>query len=167
MLIFIKGAKRLKTFLIQQTTLLKNNFEISDEFGQLLLKTEGNVGGLVGLRNKVYDATTNQEIAFIKQRFGQYKFDIFQNEKLVATVKKSWLSLGKRYIVDGINWEVKGQLVKHQYTIAEKNGTIIAECKKSFSFKDKFEVSIIKDSQDPILVFLVIIALDSIINQMS
>lgn len=156
-------------FYLKQKSLLKNNFEITDVNEQIVYRTDANIGGLVGLRSKILDANTSEELAFVKQRFGRYVYDIYQNEVVVATIKKRWFSAKGRYIIEGLNWEMKGtKLLSHSYILTDNNGIDIAEFnKKRLAINDSFELDIHDESQNISLVLAVIIAFDSIIDQLS
>lgn len=156
-------------YFLKQTAVFKNNFDITDENDQLVYTVKGNVGGLVGLRSSICSADGETELVTIKQRFSQYKFDIKQNEYIVATVKKQWLSVKGKYIIEGLDWEMVGSsFIKHEYSIVNRNGDPIATLyKQGLTLNDKFAVDIIDSTENPALIFAVILALDAIIDQVS
>lgn len=156
-------------YFLKQTAVFKNNFDITDENDQLVYTVKGNVGGLVSLRSSICSADGETELITIKQRFSQYKFDIKQNEYIVATVKKQWLSVKGKYIIEGLDWEMVGSsFIKHEYSIVNRNGDSIATLyKQGLTLNDKFAVDIIDSTEKPALIFAVILALDAIIDQVS
>lgn len=155
-------------YLKQDGGLLKNSFTIYREDESVAYISKGNIGGLVGLRNHLYDATGTTELAFIKQRLGRYVFDVFVDGQIVATVRKKFFSLRSKYTVDVVDWSITGKVLFHDYTFTNANGEqIVRVAKKAFHIADTFEASIVDEQQNPVVVLAVILALDAAINQTS
>ncbi|MFU2163302.1 LURP-one-related family protein [Streptococcus pluranimalium] len=153
-------------FYLKQTSLFKNNFEIRNEDEELVYLVKGNVGGFVGLRSSIHDAKDDSELATIRQRFSQYKFDIKKGDQLLATVKKKWLALRTTCEIDGVDWQMTGKFLKRrEYDIVDKQGQAVARVSQNLSFKDSFEVDIANISLDPVLVLGVVLSLDAVIDQ--
>lgn len=156
----------MKFYLKQDGGLLKNSFTVYREDESVAYVSKGNIGGLVGLRNHIYDATGTEELAFIKQRMGRYVFDVFVDGQVVATVRKKFFSLRSKYTVDVLGWGITGKALFHDYTFVDASGEkVVQVAKKAFRIEDTFEADIVDDKQDPVVVIAVILAMDAAINQ--
>lgn len=150
-----------------QEGVLNNSFSVYNDAEELVYSIKGNIGMFTGTRSHLYDATGTKELAFIKQRFAQYKWDVIIDGQVVATVVKKWFSPKSKYRIEGINWQATGRLLFHEYTITDQAGAPVAELhKKAFRMTDSFEVALAEETpQQEILVLAVIVAIDAAIGQ--
>lgn len=156
----------MKLYMTQDTGTLKNNFSIYNEAEELLYRIKGNVGMWTGTRSYIYNADETQELAFIKQRFSQYKWDVIIDGQTVATISKKWFSPRSKYKIAGLDWGVTGRLLFHEYTITDKEGQTVAQLhKKAFRLSDSFEIDMADNQNNPIIVLGVVTAIDAAIGQ--
>ncbi|MET3557328.1 uncharacterized protein YxjI [Streptococcus rupicaprae] len=158
----------MKLYMTQDKGTLKNNFTIYNESEELLYRVKGNIGMFTGTRSSIYNSDETQEVAFIKQRFAQYKWDVIIGGQTVATISKKWFSPRSKYKVEILDWQITGRLLFHDYKITDNRDNMIAQLqKKAFRLSDSFEISLDNPEQDALLVVAVVVAIDAAIGQTS
>lgn len=151
---------------MKQTAVLKQEFDISNENDEILYKVKGNIG-FWGRKSHIYDGKGERELAFIKQRPNTWKFDVKINDEVVATVKKKLFSFTTKIDIEPLNWTVKGKfkLFERNYTLTDGDNVNIANIKKSLSLTDAFEVDVLDEKTDILLIISIVMAIDSILDQ--
>lgn len=91
------------------------------------------------------------------------KFFVEVNGSEIAQIKKKLTFLKPKYVVEGLDWEVEGNFLAHDYSITE-NGNVIASIHKRWmSWGDSFELDI-SDGADEVAALAVILAIDAVMD---
>ena len=106
-----------------------------------------------------------REVAMIQQKLLSLlpKFFIFKNGEQVAEIKKKMSLLKAKYTVEGLGWEVNGNILDHDYIITDGIGEIVRLHKVWLSWGDSFELDIVRDV-DETLVLAVVLAIDCVMQ---
>ena len=81
-----------------------------------------------------------------------------------VSLKKKFTLLEQKYLVDGTDWTVKGEITDHSYTITDSKGNRIGEINKEFfTFTDCFHISA-EASTDDLIVLGITIAIDAVLD---
>jgi uncharacterized protein YxjI len=149
----------------QQMFSIGDDFWIENGAGQRAFRIDGKA--LRIRKTLVLEAPNGQELYAIKEKLVTIR-DVMTIERAgetVATVKKALFTpLRERYDVEferGGKWQVKGNIVDHQYEIEVDGGGAIAEVgKKWFRVRDTYGVKV-APGQDDALVLAVAVVVDS------
>ena len=149
----------MKLYMRQKIFSIKDKFIIKDADGADKYFVEGKLIS-VGKKLTVFDKEQN-EIALVKQKVVSLlpKFIVEIGGEEVATISKKFTILKHKYIIDGPNWEVQGDMLGHDYSIIENGVPVAIIHKKWMSFGDSFEVDI-PDETKEILAISVVLAID-------
>jgi uncharacterized protein YxjI len=149
----------------QQMFSIGDDFWIENGAGQRAFRVDGKA--LRIRKTLVLEAPNGQELYTIKEKLVSVRdvMTIERGDATVATVKKALISpLRERYDVEferGGKWQVKGNIVDHQYEIEVDGGGTIAEVgKKWFRVRDTYGVKVVP-GQDDALVLAVAVVVDS------
>ncbi len=99
--------------------------------------------------------------ATIRQRLSLLvpKYDVFIGGTKRATVKRR-LTLGASYSINGIDWEVIGDVPAHNYRMSDLNGNVIMHLtKKKNVWGDNYEVDI-ANSKDELLSLCIALSIE-------
>ncbi len=150
-------------YMKQKVFSFKDKAAIKDENGTDKYYIEGKVFSL-GKKLHIYDMDGN-EIAFIKQVVPTLmpKFAVEIGGEEVARIVKKISFLKPKYVVEGLGWEVRGDILSHDYTIVDGDRTIVSIHKKWMAWGDTFELDIESD-RDEVLVLAVVLAIDAVMD---
>ena len=76
---------------------------------------------------------------------------------------KEFTILRPKYRIEGLNWEVKGDLFDHDYQIIENGREIVRIHKVWFSWGDSYELDI-ADGANEEMVLAVVLAIDCVLD---
>ncbi|MBQ7598249.1 MAG: LURP-one-related family protein [Clostridia bacterium] len=153
----------MKLYIKQKVFSLKDRFTVKNANGEDCYFVEGKLVS-IGQKKTLTDAAGN-ELATIRQKVLAImpKFIVEMDGKEVAWIKKKFTFLKPKYVVEGLDWDVEGNFLAHDYTIAE-HGKVIANIhKKWMAWGDTFELDI-NDNADEVMALAVILAIDSVID---
>lgn len=153
----------MRLYLKQKVFSWKDKFSVKNSDGDDLYFVEGKVIS-VGKKLRIYNAE-GDELAFVKQKVVALtpKFLVEIDGRDVAQIVKKVTLFKPKYIVKGPDWEVKGDLFSHDYTIIDKNRPIITIHKKWMSWGDTFELEV-EDGTDTVTALAVVLAIDAVMD---
>lgn len=153
----------MKLYMKQKVFSFKQDFNIYDENQQPVFHVKGKLFSW-GRQLSIQNATTGEELAFIKQRVFNFltKMDIFREDQLVATVAQKFTFFKPSFEIREIGWEIEGDFWGYNYVIKEDKGNEIAHIRqKVFAWSDTFEFEIDETEVDVVTVMAVILAIDA------
>lgn len=150
-----------KLYIKQKLFNIKQDFYIKDENGQDVYQIDGkllNIGRKVILKDNLGNelAVIQQEILHIMPHY-----NIWINDKKIATVRKKFTILRPQYLIDDIGWTIQGDVLTLNYSINDGNQEIAKINKKIVAMSDTYEVIIERD-QDEIAIIAVVMAIDAV-----
>lgn len=151
----------MKLYIKQKVFSWGDKFTIKDETGQDRYFVEGEVFSF-GKKLHIYNIS-GQEVAFIKQEVWSWmpRFYVFCGDRHVAEIKKAFTFLLPKYTIDGLNWEINGSFMAHDYQITQNGNPIVSIRKEWMTWGDSYELNI-SDPQDEILALSVVLAIDCV-----
>jgi len=148
----------------QKMLSIGDDFWIEDNAGRQAFKVDGKA--LRVRQTLQLEDPTGRELYKIQEKMLHIRdtMEIEGPSGRVATIKKALITpLRERYDVDfasGGSWRVQGNIVDHEYRIEGDGGQIAEVGKKWFRVRDTYGVEI-SPGQDPAMVLMVTIAIDS------
>lgn len=151
----------MKLYIKQKVFTWADKFTIKDEYGQDRYYVEGEVFTF-GKKLHIYNRN-NQEVAFIKQEVWSFmpRFYVFCGDRQVAEINKSFTFLLPKYTIDGLNWEIDGSFMAHDYQITHNGNLIVSIRKEWMTWGDSYELNI-SDPRDEILALSVVLTIDCV-----
>ncbi|MBF0780173.1 hypothetical protein IR114_03615 [Granulicatella sp. 19428wC4_WM01] len=149
----------------QKALSLMQNFNIYDEHEQPVYTIKGNFS-LIGRKLHLYQANTDNELAYFKESFSFFmpSFNIYIQDTLVASIKQEWSFLKPKFTIEALGWLIKREDLC-EYTIYDKNQSVIATIKKRFfSWTDTFELHI-PNPEHAIYVISIALAIDAVLDK--
>ncbi|MBQ8085627.1 MAG: LURP-one-related family protein [Lachnospiraceae bacterium] len=152
-----------KLYMKQKIFSWKDRFTIKDQNDSDRYTVEGELIS-IGKKLHVYDMNNN-EVAFVQQKVLTLlpRFFVFVNGTQVAEIVKEFTILRPKYRIEGLNWEVKGDLFDHDYQIIENGREIVRIHKVWFSWGDSYELDI-ADGANEEMVLAVVLAIDCVLD---
>ncbi|MEU4419645.1 LURP-one-related family protein [Actinoplanes sp. NPDC024001] len=140
-----------------------NDFDITDENGQKLLRVDGKV---LTLRNRlVIRDLDGQELAQVHRHLvalrPTYEISI-GGQKAAELRKKLFTPFREKFTVDVPgpgDLEVTGNLLDHEFTIEREGAEVASVSKRWFSIRDTYGVRI-AEGEDHLLILASVLALD-------
>jgi uncharacterized protein YxjI len=153
----------MKLYFKQKVFSFRQRSEIFDEFGNVLFTAEGEIFSL-GRKMHIYDMN-HYEVGFVQQRLLNFmpRFSVYINGQYIADISKKFTLFRQAYIIDGLNWEIDGDFLAHDYRITCSGQYIASIHKHWMTWGDSFEIDIAYE-QDTIMALAVIIAIDCVID---
>lgn len=153
----------MKLYIKQKVFSFGAKFSVKDEDGNDRYFVEGEVLTL-GRKLHIYDAYDN-EVAFVRQKLLTFmpKFTVEVGGEEVAEIVKEFTLFKPKYYVDGLGWEVDGELFAHDYVITCGNEEIVSIHKAWMSWGDTYELDIADDTNE-ITALAVVLAIDSVLD---
>ena len=154
----------MKLYFKQRVFSFKQRTDIFDEFGNVLFTAEGELFSL-GRRMHIYDQN-RFEVGFVQQRLLHLmpRFSVYINGQYIADVVREFTFFKNNYRIEGLNWQIDGDLFAHDYRITCGGQYIASIHKHWMTWGDSFEIDIAYE-QDTIMALAVIIAIDYVIDQ--
>ena len=143
---------------------LKQDFNIYDHNQTPLFRVSGKLFS-VGRQLRIYDAITNEELAYVKE--SPFRFlthlKVYKGNDYIATIQQKMTLFKTKMTIEDIGWTIQGDFLGWQYVITDEKNQTIAEVKaKMLSWSDTFEITIDDTQVDPIIVLAIILAIDTI-----
>lgn len=149
----------MKLYMKQKIFSFKDKFYIKDENGNDKYYIEGELISF-GKKLHVYDMKGN-EVAFIREQMLKMlpTLRVFYNGEQVADITRKFSLLVPKYEIKGLDWEVIGKPMAHNYKITHGNSTIVTISKKWMTWADTYEFDI-AEGADEVIVLATILAID-------
>ncbi len=141
-----------------------DKFDVCDQNGNPRYYVEGEVFTM-GKKLHVYDRH-DREVAYIQQELFTWmpRYNVWVNGRQVATIRKEFSFFKPRYAVDGLDWEVEGYFLAHDYQVT-KNGRLIVSIEKEWmTWGDTYRLQIADDA-DEIVALAVVLTIDCVVEQ--
>ncbi|WCG37185.1 LURP-one-related family protein [Aerococcus urinaeequi] len=154
----------MKLYMKQKLFSLKQDFNIYDHNQTPLFRVSGKLFS-VGRQLRIYDALTNEELAYVKE--SPFRFlthlKVYKGNDYIATIQQKMTLFKTKMTIEDIGWTIQGDFLGWQYVITDEKNQTIAEVKaKMLSWSDTFEITIDDTQVDPIIVLAIILAVDTI-----
>ncbi len=152
-----------RLYMKQKVFSWRDRFTIKDENETDRYSVEGELIS-IGKKLHVYD-NNEQEVAFVQQKVLTLlpRFFVFVNGTQVAEIVKEFTILKPKYRIEGLDWEVQGDILGHDYQITENGREIVRIHKVWLAWGDTFELDI-ADAADEVMALAVVLAIDCVMD---
>ena len=108
---------------------------------------------------------SGKEVAYIKEKLISLKkkFYLYINDEKVGEIVKDVSILGAKYHITGLDWNVKGDISDHKYSILEGKKTIVSVKKKRLALTGTY-VFDIEDDANEIPALAAVMAIDYVVS---
>ena len=153
----------MKLYMKEKVFSWGDRFTVWDAHGQEKYFVEGEVFSW-GKKLHVYD-TAGMEVAFIKQEIWSLlpRYYVFCAGEQVAEIRKEFTFLFPKYRIDGLDWEIEGSFMAHDYTIYQHGQEIVRISKEWMTWGDSYELDI-AGSTDELIALAVVLTIDCVME---
>ena len=153
----------MKLYMKEKVFSWGDRFTVWDASGQEKYFVEGEVFSW-GKKLHVYD-TAGMEVAFIKQEVFSFlpRYYVFCAGEQVAEIRKEFTFLFPKYRIDGLDWDIEGSFMAHDYTIHESGREIVRISKEWMTWGDSYELDIASGA-DEIVALAVVLTIDCVME---
>ncbi len=132
----------MKLYIRQKVFSFKDKFTVKDEYGQDKYMVEGEFFSL-GKKLHVYDMAGN-EVAFIQQKLLSFlpRYLVFVGDRQIAEIVKQFSLFRPKYEVAGLDWQVDGDFMAHDYEVTENGRPVVIIHKEWMTWGDCYELDI-------------------------
>lgn len=151
----------MKLYIKQKVFSWSDKFTVKDESGQDKYFVEGELFSW-GKKLHVNDVNGN-EAAFIQQKVFSFlpKYFVFVNGQQIAEIVKEFTFLKPKYRIEGLDWDINGRFLAHDYEITRNGRTIVTIQKEWMTWGDSYELDI-ADPRDEIVALSVVLTIDCV-----
>ena len=89
---------------------------------------------------------------------------MYVHDRDVAQIHREFSFFRPRFRVDGLNWEVEGHFLAHDYTISRYGKPIVRIQKEWMTWGDCYELDIAPDA-DELVALAVVLTIDCVAEQ--
>ena len=153
----------MKLYIKQKVFAIGDKFSVTDAEGRVRYTVEGELLSL-GKRLHIFD-DAHRELALVKQKLMTLlpRFLVLVNGQETAQITRKMTMFRSKYIVEGLGWEVTGEVLQHDYSIRDGGRTIASIHKRWMSWGDSYEMDIAEDA-DEITALAVVLAIDAVLD---
>lgn len=150
-------------YIKQKVFSWRDRFAIKDEQERDVFYVEGELFSL-GKKLRIFNMD-DEEVVYIEQKLWRFlpEFHLFIGKKQLATIKKELNLFRNDYTIYGPDWQIEGNFLGHDYSIVERGKVIADISKKWLSWGDTYEINILDEAQEDILLGAVIV-IDCVIS---
>ena len=151
----------MKLYIKEKVFSWGDHFYIRDAAGREKYEVRGEVFSL-GKKLHIYDME-GREVALIMQRLLTFlpKYEVYIRDEKVAEVKQVFSFLRPRFVVEGLNWDVEGQIMWHDYEITRNGSPVVTIRKEWMTWGDSYELDIAHPA-DEIFALAVVLTIDCV-----
>ena len=151
----------MKLYIKQKVFSWGDKFTVWDAAGNAKYTVEGEIFTW-GKKLHVYDAA-GREVAFIRQEVFSFlpRYYVFCGDRQIAEIKKEFTLFFPRYTVEGLDWEVEGSFMAHEYEITRNGQSVVSISKEWMTWGDSYELDI-KNAADEIAALTVVLTIDCV-----
>jgi len=151
----------MKLYIKQKVFSWGDKFTVWDAEGNAKYAVEGEIFTW-GKKLHVYDAA-GREAAFIQQEVFSFlpRYYVFCGDRQIAEIKKEFTLFFPRYTVEGLDWEVEGSFMAHEYEITRNGQSVVSISKEWMTWGDSYELDI-KNAADEIAALAVVLTIDCV-----
>ena len=149
-------------YMRQKVFSWKDRFTIWGEDHEDRYYVEGEFFSL-GKKLHIYDAQ-GRELGLVAQKPWSFKprFFVYVQGIQVAEVVKEITFFKPKYTINGLNWEVAGDVFGHNYEIRSQGRSVVRVHKQWLTWGDSYEIDIL-DNRDEINALAVVLAIDAVL----
>lgn len=153
----------MKLYIKEQVFTFGDQFSVLDEYGNEKYFVQGEVFTF-GKKLHVYDRH-QREVAYIQQELLTWMpcYHVYIGGRDVAQVRKEFSFLTPRYHVSGLDWEVNGHFLEHDYEITKYGRPVVTIEKEWMTWGDSYELNI-RDPRDEIVALAVVLTIDCVME---
>ena len=151
----------MKLYMREKVFSWNERFTVWDENGNDKYYVEGEFFSL-GKKLHLLGAC-GDEVAFIRQELLTLmpRFTVTVAGREIAQIRKEFTFFFQRYVIDGLGWEIDGDVWAHDYEI-RKNGRIIVRITKEWlTWGDSYVLDIL-DPADELVALAVVLTIDCV-----
>ena len=138
-----------------------DSYDIYGENGETVFTVEGKFGW--GHRLHILNAH-GEHIGTVKQKLFTIgpKFELYENDVCLGTLEKELFTFFKsRYYIDFNGWQIEGNFMEWDYTIADAHDIPVATVSKElFNWTDTYMIDVINPN-DALCALMVVLAIDA------
>ena len=153
----------MKLYIRQKIFSWADRFTVKDETGADKYFVEGE---LFSWGKKLHVSDCNgREVAFIQQKVFSLlpRFFVFTEGREVAEIIKEFTFFRPKYSISGLNWEINGSFMAHDYEITQYGRPIVTIHKEWMTWGDCYELDIAEE-KDEIIALAVVLAIDCVMD---
>lgn len=156
----------MKLYIKEKVFSWSDHFTVKDERGNDKYIVEGELFSW-GKKLHVFDVN-GLEIALIKQKVFAFLplYQVFCEGEMIAEIKKELSFLFPRYTIAGLDWEIEGSFMAHDYQITQNGETIAVICKEWMTWGDSYELEVLKP-KDELAALAVVLMIDCVMESSS
>ena len=151
----------MRLYMKEKVFSWNERFTVKDENGWDKYYVEGE---FFSLGKKLHLLNVNgEEVAFIHQRLFTLmpRFSVTVAGRELAEIRKEFTFFYQRYVIDGLGWEVDGDVWAHDYVIRKNGRTIVRITKEWFTWGDSYVLDIL-DPADELVALAVVLTVDCV-----
>ena len=151
----------MKLYMKEKVFSWGDQFTVRDEYGHDKYVVQGEVFSW-GKKLHVYDMA-GREVAFIKQEVWSWlpRYDVFCGGRQVAEIKKEFTFFFPKYRIEGLDWEIDGSFLAHEYQITQSGYPIVSIRKEWMTWGDSYALDIANPA-DEIVALAVVLTIDCV-----
>ncbi|MGF3073006.1 LURP-one-related/scramblase family protein [Facklamia sp. P13069] len=152
----------MKLYMKQKMWSFKQDFDIYDQNKSPIYRVDSKLIS-IGRKTKILDVQSGKILCEVNQKVLSLlpTVDVIQEGKFFCRIHKKFTFFKPQYVVKGVDWVVDGSIFQHDYMIKDSKRQPIARIKKKIlSWSDTFEMDILAESVDTVLVLATILAID-------
>ena len=151
----------MRLYMKEKVFSWNERFTVKDENGWDKYYVEGEFFSL-GKKLHLLGAH-GEEVAFIQQRLFTLmpRFAVTVAGREIAEIRKEFTFFFQRYVIDGLGWEIDGDVWAHDYVIRKNGRTIVRITKEWFTWGDSYVLDI-QDPADELVALAVVLTVDCV-----
>ena len=152
----------MKLYIKQKVFSWNDKFSVVDAYGRDRYFVEGEIFSW-GKKLHVYD-TNGNEAAFIQQEVWSLlpRYYVWVNGTQVAEIKKEFTFFFPKYRIEGLDWDIDGSFMAHDYEITQQGHPIVRIQKEWMTWGDSYVLDI-SDPRDEIIALAVVMTIDCVL----
>lgn len=151
----------MRLYMKEKVFSWNERFTVKDENGWDKYYVEGEFFSL-GKKLHLLGAH-GEEVAFIQQRLFTLmpRFAVTVAGREIAEIRKEFTFFFQRYVIDGLGWEIDGDVWAHDYVIRKNGRAIVRITKEWFTWGDSYVLDI-QDPADELVALAVVLTVDCV-----
>ena len=153
----------MKLYIKEKVFTFGDKFSVLDEQGCEKYFVEGEIFTF-GKKLHVYDRH-GREVAYIQQELLTWlpRYHVYIGGRNVAQICQEFTFFTPKYRVDGLNWDVAGHFLEHDYEITHHGRPVVTIEKEWMTWGDSYVLDIAQ-SADELVALAVVITIDCVIE---
>ena len=153
----------MRLYIKEKVFSWNEQFTVKDENGWDKYYVEGE---FFTLGKKLHLLNIHQEeVAFIQQQLWTWmpRYTVSMDGQEIAEIRKEFTFFFQRYVIDGLGWEIEGDVWAHDYEIRKNGRVIVRITKEWFTWGDSYMLDIL-DPADEIVALAVVLTIDCVVE---